>query len=199
MFNFLDSYINDALPHVTRSARTAYAQSERIIARLDSINEAVQSEEFLEIHSRQPFTLAIGVAVEMRPIPTGEMWELELVTAYAPAVAPLITIRDALGGTLLYADTFTGAVVRQGLGLALLGGFTPWIMAETASAQVTCQFRRRRLKQGHATRMVGEFDGSDLMNGQPYGERDADGRHVNITRQGHNIIGPMARNGAPIK
>lgn len=195
MFNFLDPYVSQALPHIQSTARIAHSQSERIIARLDAINEAVQSEEFLEIHSRQPFTLAIATPVEMRPIPTGEVWELEVVTAYAPALTPIITIRDALGGTLLYADTFTGAVVRQGLGLAMLGGFTPWISSEVAGAIVTCQFKRRRLKQGHPTRMVGEFDGSDLMNGQPYGERDADGRHVNTTRRGHNIIGPMAHNG----
>lgn len=184
------------MPHIRTAANVACAYGDRIVTRLDLIQEALQSEEFIEYHPRFTFVLVAGVPQDMPQVPTNEQWELEFVTGYAPALTPIITMRD---GSIFYADTFTGAVVKHGVNVVLQAGTAPSIMAEVANATVTVQFKKRRQPPSQKSQATGLVQSPDVFNGQPMGERSGDGRHSNGAGTGRNSIGYRLGDGATIR
>src|SRR4051794_9643189 len=69
LMGIFDPYISAALPHVKLAGDEARTYMDRIIARLDGILDGVQSEEFIELHPRQTFTLTAGTALDMLQVP----------------------------------------------------------------------------------------------------------------------------------
>lgn len=190
-----DPLIHALTPHMQDFKHIGHSMGERMISRLDLILMALQSEDFAEMHPQQNFILASGVAIDMRAVPTTENWELEMVAAYSPAATPIITIRDGAGGKLFYADSFTGAAVRQGLGIILPGGSTPSIVSEVAGSTVVVQFKRQLRLPAQLSHTAG-FGGSD--NDQlsdsgydPHGGQDYSliPRHMQPLNHGQNVNG----------
>lgn len=115
MLNFIDQYIAQATPHVigARDAATAYA--ERIIARLDAIRDAVQTEDFAERRQglENPHNRNNGLV----EIERDQTWILEHVALDA---AGTVTIRE--NGRIRYAKTFTAPDSAGGNSLVFHGG-----------------------------------------------------------------------------
>lgn len=191
--NFIDGYIEKALPHLKTAGQIAYAYGERICAQLEQITTELQTDEFIEYHPRQTFTLAVGVAQDMQQIPTGEMWELEVVAC--DGAGATIRVSEAADVSPRYVCTFTTADTKPGLGLIFGGNTAPVIQATGAVATVSVQFRRRRQEPARASTAPGLIEAPDVWNGQPYGERDADGRHATPVRTRSNIRGEAVGDG----
>jgi hypothetical protein len=194
--NFLDGYINRAMPHVRTAGITARAYGERICAQLDLILQELQTEEFAEFHPRQSFTLTAGTSQDMVQIPTGEMWELETLTC--DGTGATVRISEGADTAPRYASTFAAPDTKPGLGLIFGGGTAPIIQTSGANAVVSVQFRRLRQQPATASRAPGLIEAPDVWNGQPYGERDADGRHATPVGAGVNVVGARRGDGLTV-
>lgn len=181
------------MPHVRTAGVAARAYGERICAQLDLILEELQTEEFVEYHPRQFYPLVVGTPQEMQQIPTGEMWELESVAC--DGTGATIRISEGADITPRYVCTFTASDTKPGLGLIFGGGTVPVVSTTGANASVSMQFRRRRQRPARTSRAPGLIEAPDVWNGQPYGERDADGRHATPLKTRRNIRGEAAGDG----
>lgn len=186
-----DAYIQAALPHVKNAGVTAAGYGDRILSRLDMILEALQSEEFIEYHPRQSFTLAMGVPQDMQQIPAGEMWELEFLSCNGPAT---ITINE--GADLFrFAKTFAAADASIGLQLIFGGGTAPTILS-SANVGVTMQFKRRRCRPAKHTNAPGQIISPDVFNGSTNGTESFTERHSSpLVGAGRSVRGAMVGDG----
>lgn len=190
-----DPLIHALTPHMQDFKHIGHSMGERMISRLDLILMALQSEDFAEMHPQQNFILTVATPVDMRAIPTTENWELEAVAAYSSGATPIITIRDGAGGKLFYADSFTSAAIRQGLGIILPGGSTPNIVSEQSGATVMVQFKRqlRMPAQLSHTAGLGGVDNDQLTDSghDPHGNQDYSliPRHMQPLNHGQNVNG----------
>lgn len=184
MKNFLDQYIQGAMPHIRNAAQVACAYGDRIVTRLDLIYGALQSEEFLEYHPRYSFTLVTNIPQEITQVPVGEMWELEFVSATGAAV---VTINE--GADLFrFAKSFAAADAVVGVNLIFGSGTVPTIVS-SANTTVTTQWKRRRANPSRPSNSAGMIESPDVFRGQPFGERGNDGRHATPLWQGPNVNG----------
>lgn len=134
-----------------------------VLARLDLILAAVQSEEYAEQRKRPAFSAA-GGSFE---VPTGEVWLLEAV---AQDVAGTVAIHH--GGRVRWIKTFAAADTVEGSGVLLTDGE---YSVTVSAGSVVLQLRSRRVSA--RKRLTATHPGADLgPNG--HGARLEGERHV---------------------
>lgn len=114
MLNFIDQYVNRALPHVMTARDVAMAYAERIIAQLDAIRDAVETEDFAErrLGLENPQVRAVEIERDQN-------WIVELVTLDAAGAVSIVE-----NGRVRFIKTFTTADSVGGNNLVLRGGAT---------------------------------------------------------------------------
>lgn len=146
---FFDGYIERFTPHARKLGQTAQGYAERIISRLEAIQTAVESAEFLEVRQAFPMAVPAGGTVGLGTIRSGEEWSLDSVASTAGADVSIF-----LDGVLRWTKTFAGRDTAAGSGVILTG---PGEVTVSASAAVTVvtQIARKSLKPARSTKSTG--------------------------------------------
>lgn len=172
--DFIRRYIEEAKPHVQTIGERAQATGERIIARLDRIAEAVESEEFDEHRRRCQFTTTAGAERVIAEVPTTQEWVLESLSLIPGAAGGAFVMRES--GQLRYAFAVASpATITPDL---VFGGGSRIAVTFADGAEGYAQFKVKRHKPKTAARNAGQADVA------PFGPSDArtdaskDGRHA---------------------
>jgi hypothetical protein len=164
VLNFLDPYIERITPHVITAREAATSYAERIIAQLEAIRDAVETEDFAErrVGLENPQTRG------MTEIERDQNWIVELVTLDA---AGTVTIRE--NGRTRYVKTFATPDSAGGNNLVLRGGATVEFLASAGNLFVQVKVNQPR----PARHLSAVFHGSDVTingHGAPFSNA---GRH----------------------
>lgn len=145
----MEQYADQVRPHLQSAGERACSYAERIIARLDAIHEAVQSEEFEERRRRESFPLGVGVTypagnVDSITVPAGEHWIIEAVTA---DVAAATAIRINADDRPVWFGQFAASDTKFGQGVWLASGQQLKVsnIGAGAVSMVYVQFKRERV------------------------------------------------------
>lgn len=135
MMNFIDQYVQRAMPHVMTARDASVAYAERIIALLEAISDGVQSEDFAErrVGLENPHTRPL------LEIERDQNWIVELVTLDA---AGTVTIRE--NGRTRYVKTFATPSTEGGNNLILRGGATVEFLASAGNLFVQVKVSQPR-------------------------------------------------------
>lgn len=134
--------VNDLTDRITPAARnvgnTASAYLERIIANLEAIHDAVQSEEWNERRVRMP----VNQSPFNDTTDAGEDWLLELVT-----VTGACTVTIAVNNQTWWTHVFAAADTVGGASLLLPGNSD--IRVTVTAGQAFLQWKARAVKARH--------------------------------------------------
>jgi hypothetical protein len=201
MFNdIFDGYFEKLKPTLNDGVTTIQAYAERVIARLDDIVDAVQSDETLNV--RRVYTPALsaaaGLSQEIAQVPTDQDWHLETVTIDTDA-GTTIRISPGSGSVANWGVTVSAAgVTSAGGNGAIFPGGSPIVITSSAGvSRVYLQFRyeRRKAKRRatHAGVIVQSVTGQDART-----ESSEEVRHKGTAIwAGNNVIGER-HNSEPI-
>lgn len=167
MLNFIDQYVDRALPHVVTARDAAQAYAERIISHLEEIRAAVQTEDYQERRQglENPHARNNGVL----EIERDQTWILEHVALDA---AGTVTIRE--NGRLRFAKTFTAPDSAGGNNLVFRGGSTVEFAVTAGNLYVQARVSQLRPER-HLTAVFPLADVTPNGAGSPF---SAAGRHA---------------------
>lgn len=155
MFNIdamVKPYIEQLKPHFISAKQTAEIYGERILERLDRINDSVSNEEFDEHRPRYNGTIDT-TAIRIFEVPPGDEIVIEAISVLGTGS---LVLRDKdSGGSLLAALNITTADTRALPPIHIRGGTQVWAIA---SGPLECyfQFKRKRKRASRTAYTAGQ-------------------------------------------
>lgn len=134
--NLIDRYIEDLKPHVQVIGLHAQSYTERVIARLDGIREAVEDKQVWVDNGSYTFNADVLTSTIIDNLRTDELWILNSISA--ASVANPIRVR--LDGKVVYqlpANQVVGLIAVYFIGPGDLS-----VEVDTTATNLSVQFKR---------------------------------------------------------